>query len=375
MEPGARRLISLLCLLTFVPAAHANEQIFTKEEARRLGYAPVVPATQTPESNLIRKKALPEAHSLPWPVPFEDANHSMGNVMTQFQYYGDAPYWHGGCDLRTRDNEEIHAPISGRIEAGHYGYVINDDGSLTKQMKPWPQRGNDHYFEVAIVTDSGMRFEFHHIDRASLPDSLVEGLNKKQAHVSAGDLLGRVIHWSIQGPDGSLYHHTHYNIIDSNGVQLNPEYLSPLIADTAAPLIEGVWAVGNLGAIETVREGQPVKLKNIREFVVGTTDRNDGNVYLHSPVRSQLRWNERIAWNWNFGMKLLAPDGIFPNIHDVYKDSMRTPEGQHLETSGDYDNNFFLIRLPVPNPVPSGIFEIRIEDASGNASLFSASTP
>ena len=59
----------------------------------------------------------------PWPVPFLDAHHTIGNVMTQFQDYGGGAYYHGGDDLRVQSSllyaeykkwclETSHNPVS-----------------------------------------------------------------------------------------------------------------------------------------------------------------------------------------------------------------------------------------------------------------------
>ena len=97
---------------------------------------------------------------------------------------------------------------------------------------PWPREGDDLYFEVAVVADSGVRYEFHHVDRASLPVGIATLLNAGGGRVEAGTLLGHAITW----PDGD-YHHIHYNLVLPSGTRINPEFVSPLLADHRAPEI------------------------------------------------------------------------------------------------------------------------------------------
>lgn len=104
--------------------AHADENVQAAWKLLSEGYRAMA-HVQT------RADALPAAHASPWPVAFQDAQHSIGNSMAEFQPFG-RPYFHGGCDLRTKAGEDIHAVVSGHLEAGHYGYDTNEDGSLTK---------------------------------------------------------------------------------------------------------------------------------------------------------------------------------------------------------------------------------------------------
>ena len=61
--------------------------------------------------------------------------------------------------------------------------------------------------------------------------------------------------------------------------------------------------------------------------------------------------------------------GNFPRLFDVFKDFLRLSNGETLETQGNYDDNFFLIRLSVPKDA-QGPFEIHIEDSAGMVALF-----
>jgi hypothetical protein len=319
------------------------------------------------------KKSRPEpqfqAGTLAWPVQFESAEHSMGNTMIQFQRYsGGKAYFHGGCDLRTQAGEAVFAPQSGRLEAGHYAYTVGDDGSLEKFFKPWPETGEDLYFEVAIVDDQGFRFEFHHVDRKSLPPSIVDRLNSSfNPIVQKGELLGRVVAWPVNGAGGRPYHHIHYNIIDPQGTKLNPEHYSAALTDPTPPVIHGVYAKNSITQLyDPVEQFLPMGA----EVVVATTDQRLPNVYTHTPPLVQWKWPVgNNVWGlvgWNFLQQLSNTDGSSPDIRRVFINEIRTSLGQRLVTRGDYQQNFFLFQMPLPNPLDSHELDLVVQDQAGN---------
>src|SRR6185312_1912041 len=192
--PGMTRTFAaaLLLLSVLAPAARADERVRPASVLLQEGYKPA-PAFSPQTSS-----ALPAEHSLPWPVRFQDAEHTLGNVMNQYQPFGD-PYYHGGDDLRVDAGAGVSAPVAGRLEAGAYSYAARADGSLEKYWKPWPQTGDPTYFEVAVISDDGLRFEFHHVDRDSLPAAIVAKLDAGGGRVEKGELLGRAVEFPVAG--------------------------------------------------------------------------------------------------------------------------------------------------------------------------------
>ncbi len=340
----------LLAILVFFVTAHANENIQPREELLRRGYKPV-------SSFPFSADNLPAPHSLPWPVAFQDSAHTVGNAMAQYQPFGD-PYFHGGCDLRTSSYAPITAPASGKLEAGHYGYSTNADGSMTKFWKPWPQEGDATYFEVAVVGDEGTRYELHHVSRPRLPAEIVNLLNRGGGRVEKGTLLGQVIYWP-----GGDYHHTHYNIILPSGVRVNPEFASPLLPDTLAPELRSAWAMMENGQVADFGNGAfDVAPK---EFVVAVIDRQNNNVYEHPPAYARLRFESGAETLWDFRATLTAPGGNFPPIWSFFMRRLRGPDGKLHETEGGYGEGQSLVRLAVPAGA-NGPFTIEIGDVAGN---------
>ncbi len=346
-----KTLVTLLLLINSLPAA-ANERIKPAAELLREGYRSVEPHIQGGPGD-----TLPSPHSLPWPTIFQDATHTIGNAMVEFQPFGE-PYFHGGCDLRTQAGAELRAPVGGKLEAGHYSYATNTDGSLEKFWKPWPETGDSTYFEVAVVSSDGTRFELHHVDRDTLPAGIVRMLNSGGGTVAAGTLLGHVISWP-----GGDYHHTHYNIVLPSGTRINPEYASPLLADTLAPELLGLFAISERGSVDNFSNGLFASAP--KEFVADVVDRQNGNIYEHPPVFVRLRFVAGAETVWDFRTILRAPNGAFPPLWDFFKASLTGPDGKTRETEGGYGTGHSLIRIPVPLGA-SGAFTIELGDEAGN---------
>ena len=299
-------------------------------------------------------------HSLAWPVTFEDPQHTIGNSMAEFQSYGSGPYFHGGCDLRVAARAKVTSPVSGRIEAGHYGYSNQTDGSMKKWWKPWPASGDATYFEIAVITEDGYRFEFHHMDKKKIAPEVLKLLQAGNAAgiIQAGSLIGDTIPWG----DG-VYHHAHYNIITPSGVRLNPEFYSELIEDEVAPEIRRVLALSG----EKIADFGNGSFKQPPDaFVIATTDRLGETVYDHPPVYVAFTAANGTFSAWDFRERLVAPNGQFPGIWNFFVESIRTPDGKRLATEGGYGKGVSVIRLPVPKGA-RGPFTIEVSDVAGQS--------
>ena len=304
-----------------------------------------------------------KSHSLAWPVEFENAAHSMGNTFIEFQSYGSGPYYHGGCDLRVRRAAPLRTPVAGRIEAGHYGYTNRPDGSSEKFWRPWPETGDENYFEVAVITEDGFRFEFHHMDEEKLSPEVLKALKSGSGTVEAGALLGKTVEW----PDG-IYHHAHYNVISPSGTHLNPEYYSPLIQDHHAPEVTTVLAA--FPGDRTRPFGDGVFETAPQYFAIAVLDHNDTNIYDHPPVYVGIEFEKGPSFTWDFRERLLGPDGKFPPIWNFFVESILDPKGRKWSTEGGYGKGLSVIRLPVPLGA-HGPFVIRVADQANNLVEFS----
>ncbi len=351
------KILTLALAFCFTISAHADERIRPGKVLLAEGYKLVEP------SRTSGAVEIPAAHSMPWPISFQDSAHSIGNAMAEFQPFGD-PYFHGGCDLRVKARAEVFAPIAGKLEAGHYSYDTNPDGSLKKYWMAWPEEGDSTYFEVAVVADNGIRYEFHHMDRNRLPENIVNMLNQGGGRVEKGTLLGQVIYW----PDGD-YHHTHYNVILPDGTRVNPEYVSTLVPDHLPPEVHGAYAM--LPSGDFVRFGDGKFREAPSEFDVALVDKQDNNVYEHPPVYASLDFSSGAKSTWDFREALHTLDGKFPNLWDFFVQSISTPDGE-LSTDGGYGMGVSIVRLRVPAGA-KGSFTLTLGDIAGNTTKLEGS--
>jgi hypothetical protein len=347
--------------LTLADEPYQNSQIWESQ-----GYLPIqsdsLDRVDRSEADTEDRNSRPwQPNSLIWPVEFQDPQHSLGNSMAEFQSYGSGPYYHGGLDLRVVAGAEVRTPVSGRIEAGHYGYSNRPDGSSTKYWRPWPASGSRTYFEVAVITDDGYRFEFHHMDEDQLAPDVLTILRKGSGKINAGATLGRTIPW----PDG-VYHHLHYNILAPSQTQLNPEYYSPLIDDHLAPEILEAFAIQQNGAVTSFSSG--VFRQRPAYFALVCLDHQDHNVYDHPPAHLKLEFDEGEGFSWDFRERLTDSNGRFPPIWDFFIESLLTPVGTTLRTEGGYGIGQSIIRVPVPSTSRGG-FTLTVADLAGNKSL------
>ena len=356
--------------LLLAQSALADVPMHSPAWLKQNGYRPASSLTWRPatvaDSVEVKRLAPPQIphaeHSLPWPVAFADRGKTVANSMAQFQPFG-SPYFHGGCDLRIARRAEVIAPVSGKIEAGHYDYENRPDGSMVKYFKPWPESGEALYFELAIVTREGFRFELHHVDRASLSPRVLDLLKAGGGEVSAGEVLARAVAW----PSGD-YDHIHYNVIDPSGIRINPEWVSPLILDTQPPKIqEALWVLKN-GLVRPFGNGtsrdQPV------ELVLHVSDRKDGNPYEQPPVQARIEFRSGLQAGWDFSRFLGRADGSWAPIWDVLRESIRSPTQGTIRTEGGYGLGKALLRLPVPAGA-RGPFTVTLVDPAGNETLLS----
>lgn len=349
---------ALLVGLPTLDRAWADERTAPAAQLLAEGYQPQI--TRSLITNLQRDRNILRsirAHEFAWPVAFASASETLGNVMAQFQPFDNPAYWHGGIDIRTQTAFELRTPVGGRIEAGHYSYSTNADGSMTKFFKPWPASGLATYFEVAVIRDDGLRFEYHHVDRARLPQAIISMLNRGGARVDAGTELGFAV------PFSASYTHIHYNVILPSGVRVNPEYLSTLIPDHFAPQIIAAAAVMRSGRTEPLTA--PLT-ETPAEFIIATIDKLDLGPYEHPPAAARVIFENGVETLWDFRQSLTDSDGTFPVLSEYFLDKI-TLAGRTFRTTGGYGTGLSLVRLKTPVGA-AGKFSIALVDQSGNAS-------
>ena len=147
----------------------------------------------------------------PWPVTVE----SIGHNTASYQNYGGEPYFHHGLDIRADAGTDVLASVGGQVvNISNYG--------------PGPA-----YWEVAVLDDAGFLWQYHHVDRDSIPQNVWDAY-RNRGRISTGTKIGEVYYWMVN-TYGEQYHHIHLNVLSRGGAYRNPfNFLTPL-ADTKAP--------------------------------------------------------------------------------------------------------------------------------------------
>jgi hypothetical protein len=358
---------TILLSLLLPAAAHSHRKVITESEAAYWGFRPV----QTPR--VIRsstQKRIPyDIHSLIFPIELRKDVDQFGPVMHQLQDWTKPDYFHAGLDIRADIDQPVVTPVAGKIEAGYYAYTDFPDGRSTKHFlpledalagrgsPPWGKR----YFEVAVIDKHGYRFEFHHVNPDNIPQPIVGKILRGES-VSENEIVGYVIRWSgtLLGLD---YHHLHYNILDDEGVYLNPFHLSRKIEDTTPPHIIKIHAVKN----HTCRDGL-FSLADIEEIVdshivVEVSDRISGGRFSNPPMKVSADFGGRSRFEWDFSRALISSAGTLPDLREIYLKDHCNAAG--FKMIGSMSFRFF-IKIPVP-PLYNGPVRVEAIDQAGNS--------
>lgn len=159
----------------------------------------------------------------PWPVKVL----SIGHTMASYQNYGSvaSAYFHHGLDIRADAGSDVIASRGGK--------VVNIENYM-----PGPS-----YWEVAILDDEGFVWQYHHVDRQSIPKEIFDAYHNGNK-IPDGAKIGKVVYWGIVS-FGERYHHIHLNILGAGKTYLNPfSFLDPL-NDTKKPEISNITLIQN----------------------------------------------------------------------------------------------------------------------------------
>jgi len=328
--------------------------------------------------NAIKIKLPFKKHSLNWPLEMKEEESQLGNLMAQFQrYYSGYSYFHGGCDIVAKEGKEIKSPVRGNIEGLFYTYSPTENGYFKKFVIPWgkhygKEEARDSYFEIAVITEDGYRFEFHHVD----PNNLSTAIKKKISNggtVEVGDILGKVKSFHSKVKD-LPYDHIHYNIIDPKGKRINCEWVSELVKDELNPIINNIYAIHpKTGLAHIVEDGQLLDFRPL-EIIVDSKDYKNDKGYEHQPHFIEMTFKNGESSIWDFRQSLIQDNGIAPPIFNFFAEKIKSTAGDIIYTSGDYKNFIFLNRFKL-NDKMTGEFFVRVKDAKGNETLFRAIIP
>jgi hypothetical protein len=163
-----------------------------------------------------------------WPFDLD----TIGWTMQSYQNYG-SPYFHHGTDMMKMWGTEVYNRSGGQ--------VIN-----IENYNP----GWDLYWEVAVLDPDGYIWQYHHIQRDTIPQAVLDKYQEYLADpinggfIPADTHIGNIIEWPVWS-FGKQFNHIHLNILAAGGVFVNSfEFHNPL-PDTVSPEIQGVGLVQN----------------------------------------------------------------------------------------------------------------------------------
>ncbi|MBI4405856.1 MAG: M23 family metallopeptidase [Deltaproteobacteria bacterium] len=270
-----------------------------------------------------------------WPVSVL----SIGHTIASYQKYVGSAYFHHGIDIRADAGSPVIASAGGK--------VINIENYVP---------GNPAYWEIAILDAEGFIWQYHHVDRSSIPAAIQDAFKKGLA-IPTGAKLGEVYYWP-EVTFGERFHHIHLNILGAQKSYLNGFAFLESLDDKVGPQIHEIALVQN---------GKKVKGNSVSGPYTMAAELSD--LILHDKF---IVPPHVISFSINGGKKQTVwrfdnlPGGSSNTkyIHDFYLAS---------ETCGDYDCRKLVVNLgfskdgPVSFPTAgSHQIEVTAEDYEGN---------
>jgi len=183
---------------------------------------------------------LPSHGVYGWPFP-SGVTFTLGHAIQSYQSYGGTPYFHHGIDIMAPNGTDVFHRAGGQ--------VVNVENY---------QPGNDLYWEVAFLDPNGYLWQYHHIDKNTIPQFIKNKFAEYQANPETGGFvtgdvyIGDIVYWTVVSY-GKRFNHIHLNIFEPGGAYVNGfEFFTPL-ADDDAPEILGVGLLQN-GAVYSGNE-------------------------------------------------------------------------------------------------------------------------
>lgn len=317
-------------------------------------------------------------NSLNWPVDLRDNEYKVGPILHQYQNFPASDhYFHEGVDLLGAPYQDVFTPVSGTIDAGYYSYVSAKDGTSIKtyislrDIDPKdrdPKLWGANYFEISITDIFGNRFEFHHIDRLSLPLNIFHAV-KNSEFIHEGMKIGNIIPWPLKVL-GTDYSHIHYSIISKDGTtQLNPLWFSKKIKDTKAPeILETLFqlkaACPKTGRVKHFSVTRLSELDDPTHIIIRTKDFLGENHFPHPPTLIKTEFSDGSYHFLDFRYSMLF-NQEHANINNVYVEELCYGDPSYpffLKASETFD---FYMKIPIPENF-SGSASIIVSDYAGN---------
>ena len=339
MKDKRTNLNILFPIVIFISLIVAGEFRFSHKEPHCLDLQPGM-AIQTGSAGLATADPDGEHSVYSWPFALEQMGHSLSSYQLYSGNLDDA-YFHGGLDLRAEAGTAVHTPVAGQ--------VVNIE----------KYNFNDLYWEVAILDPEGYVWQYHHVDKNSIPPAIRQAYAAWQADpqdggfITAGSHVGDIVTWT-EWTFGSYFHHIHLNILAAGDVYINPlEFLDNTYPDTQTPEIQGI---GLFSGTNSLLSGNSVPKETDYSLYLHVRDLYMSEVYYLPPQRISYKINggePQLVWDFH-----TFPGG---DQDDIYPNKLFLPG----LTKGNYDARDFYIdlgfRLDGENPFPTEIGEYEIE--------------
>lgn len=359
----------VLFILFLHVIGHADHPVHSPQDLKKWGFKKYTPKP------LISAFSLPQnlaPQDLPFPIALQFPVDQFGALMHQYQDWTTPAYFHAGLDIRGTLHQEVFAPVYGTIEGGYYSYTDSFDGRSEKYFLSYNEvaQGNstppwgELYFELAITDRNGYRYELHHIDAKTLPDTIIDKISNGGS-VAPGEFLGVLVEWPLKLFD-HVYHHVHYNVISPDGIYLNPFIVSEPVADSISPVIVNISATKQSSCGTGYPHLIPLNSESPTEtqgdVVVEAYDQIQEGKARQMPTVIRAEFEGQAPFSWDFSQSLVLQNGAHPDITKIYLYYL-CDEKNWLQVA---TRSFrFYIKVPVP-PNYSGPVIITAEDGAGN---------
>ncbi len=287
-----------------------------------------------------------------WPFqPFGQAS-PVGHVSHSYQKYGGQAYFHHGIDIRANAGTNIYASSGGK--------VVNIENYIP---------GNSLYWEVAIRDEQGFLWQYHHVERNSIPNQVCDAY-KNGGSIATGAIIGKVVYWPAKSY-GTNFHHIHLNVLDGNGKFINPFQFLVAPADMIAPTIDEIYFTEDEGS-QTIAKNA---LRGDIDIIARAQDLMDDQPYQQTIYKMEYEIQSLSGKSvfpktalWKFD-SLPGGSDINKDVFTVYKRSFWAGN-KYLSTSGNYSRReFYFIVTNQQNGkvVTSGAWHTNAKDAKGKA--------